>query len=352
MCISGFIIWINSPSSSSSSGGHKDRLLDWTHIKLPVSSSSSKVHGICPGLRASSKPALVVARVQDDGDVQWLQKLSHKYHLCIYDSDAPPDAVSKHLRVPANRGHEAMAYLTFIIDNYHDIPAAGAVFVHGSRFSWHNDHPEYDNADLLASLNVTAAIEPSGYHNMRCDWSAGTCPSDVKPQGSLENKLQSRVSPWELRTVADAAIPAAFAELFGGGKGDNVHLPHDMVLRSQCCAQFVVSQASIWQHSRNEYVALRQWLLSGSAPRDDRISGRILSYIWHILFIQHTSVATEGDFISLSSLNRLGCPDAQQCYCQLYGRCNLECSRPGHCKGQYSIPPRYALPDGWAEQHS
>jgi hypothetical protein len=72
-------------------------------------------------------------------------------------------------------------------------------------------------------------------------------------------------------------------------------------VRAQCCAQFVVSRDRIWQHGRDEYIALRQWLLDGSddgvarnaqrgsraAPGDDRVAGRIVSYLWHILFASY-----------------------------------------------------------------
>lgn len=62
-----------------------------------------------------------------------------------------------------------MGYLTFLIDNYENIPKSGVVFVHGSWLAWHNDEPSYDNAALLVMLNVPAALAPWGYHNLRCD---------------------------------------------------------------------------------------------------------------------------------------------------------------------------------------
>ena len=164
-----------------------------------------------------------------------------------------------------------MAFLTFLIDNYAHIPTAGAVFVHGSRWAWHNDAPDYDNAALLTALNVSAALAPWGYHNLRCDWSASTCPPSAPPQGSLETSLRAVTEPWNDRAVSDAALPGALAALFGGGEdastkaAGKVHLGRTAVVRAQCCAQFVVARDRVWQHSRDEYVALRQWLLDGSS---------------------------------------------------------------------------------------
>jgi hypothetical protein len=317
----------------------------------------------------------VVARVTADGDAKWLDRLADEYHLCVYTADVPVDATSTYLQVPENRGHEAMAYLTFMIDNYEHIPSAGAVFVHGSRWSWHNDGPDYDNAALLAALNVSAAVAPWGYHNLRCDWSASTCPaSEQVAQGSLGTSINALIEPWNQRVVSDAILPRAIVALFGGngdpaGQGQLL-LGRKDAIRSQCCGQFVVSRESVWQHSREEYVALRQWLLDGSvasvqtsrksdaAPGDDRIAGRILSYVWHILFLRETEAsddtlpaATDGH-IDLDKLNRLACPSAGECYCRLYGRCNLDHCSPGRCHGQYDIPQGFRLPADWAEKHS
>ncbi|RAL10676.1 DUF3431 domain-containing protein [Aspergillus homomorphus CBS 101889] len=253
-----------------------------------------------------------------------------------------------------------MGYLTFLIDNYDQLPAAGMVFVHGSRWAWHNDHGEYDNAALLGALNMSAALQPWGYHNLRCDWSVGTCPATQPAQGSLELQLQSVLEPWSARMASDVALPRALAALFGHDPRD-VHalLGRNDPVRAQCCAQFVVARPNAWQHSRDEYVALRQWLLDGmnprpgrknsAAPADDRVAGRILSYIWHILFVKHSAVRPEGELapgmVDLDRLNRVACPNAQECYCRLYGRCGLERCSVGTCKGEYIVPPEFKVPE-------
>lgn len=366
-----------------------EKTFAWTTIRYKTTSTTlPKTRGICPGLAGSSKPALVVARVAADGDSNWLNALADLYHICVYTADAPVDTHSTHLQVPANRGREAMAYLTFLIDNYAEIPAAGAAFVHGARWAWHNDALDYDNAALLAALNVSAALAPSGYHNLRCDWSVSTCsPSSAPPQGSLETTMRTMLEPWNARAISDAALPRALAALFGGD-GSAVGLDsaageyaspngHERLLlgrvdaiRSQCCAQFVVARDRVLQHSREEYVALRQWLLDGSsnsehspsrnaAPRDDGVAGRILSYLWHILFIQQGESNAEKlshrpySRVDLERLNVLACPRADDCYCRLYGRCNLEgCENPGHCHKQYILPRDLRLPKDWTATHS
>ncbi|KAF2164204.1 hypothetical protein M409DRAFT_68080 [Zasmidium cellare ATCC 36951] len=342
------VLFINLGSSS------QDRVFDWNTVRYKSAARSlPEARGACPGLSQTRKPALVISRVAADGDSAWLKPLEKKYHLCVYTVDDAKDRASYHLQVPANRGHEAMVFLTFLADNYENIPAAGAVFIHGARYQWHNDQPEYDNLDLLSSLNVSNALKPYGYHNLRCDWSASTCSAkESVPQRSLETVFKARLQPWDARAVSDVALSDALVTLFGGGKpNEQVLLGRFDAVRSQCCAQFVVSPQHIWQHSRAEYVALRQWLLDGghgqgTAPLDDRVAGRIISYVWHILFMQDARSP-----ISLDQLNAQACPSAPDCYCRLYGRCNLQGCTSGGCRGQYNLPPGFRLPAGFEKAH-
>jgi hypothetical protein len=349
-------------------GQSSQQTYDWISIRYKNTSTAlPRPRGRCPGLEDTTKPALVVARVSADGDQKWSNSLSKKYHLCVYTADAPLDEDSTTLQVPANRGHEAMAYLTYLIDNYDVLPAA-SVFVHGSRWAWHNDSPDYDNVKLLHALNVSSALAPAGYHNLRCDWSAGTCPASAAQQGSLETTINARLDPWNARAVSDAALPPALVNIFGGpmtkssatASKQRVGLGHADTVKAQCCAQFVVARENIQQHSRAEYTALRQWLLDsgpGSAPKDDRTAGRILSYLWHILFLpqqDYSPRASPGSYggVRLDRINSLACPSAAECYCRLYGRCNLVgCVAPDACLGQYEIPPDYKLPADWEASH-
>lgn len=352
-----FVLYLNH------NGSDKDQAYAWTTIRYKTTASRlPAAHGLCPGLGQDGKPALVVSRVAADGDAEWLNRLTDRYHLCVYTVDAPKDDATEFLQVPANRGHESMAYLTFIIDNYDFIPAAGVVFIHGSRFAWHNDHTTYDNFKLLAKLDVSAALEPHGYHNMRCDWSASACSSSYgPPQNSLETALNAKLQPWDYRAKSDVALVKALGVLYGSNGGGERHervgLGRSDALRTQCCAQFVVARERILQHSREEYIALRQWLLDGSedgihknhnaAPEDDKVAGRILSYIWHILFLPHSRHEAR----SLTKLNELGCPPAPDCYCRLYGLCNLQGCTMESCYGQYTLPADFTLPDDWASTH-
>jgi hypothetical protein len=221
------ILYLNRPQSDN-------KEFAWTKIRYKTSSIPPEARGICPKLSKSTKPALIVSRVVTDGDSKWLDSLSDKYHLCIYKVGEPTNKKSVDLQVPANKGHEAMAYLTFLIDNYDQIPESGAVFVHGSRWAWHNDHPEYDNAILLRDLNVTEALKGWGFHNLRCDWSLSTCSPKYSPQGSLDTSMQSVLAPYDAKAVSDAALPGALASLFGSSdKSSKVELGRNNAIRAR-----------------------------------------------------------------------------------------------------------------------
>jgi hypothetical protein len=41
------------------------------------------------------------------------------------------------------------------------------------------------------------------------------------------------------------------------------------------------------------------------------------------------------------------CPSAEDCYCKVFGICNLTCPNQGSCEGRYTLPPYSSLPKGW-----
>jgi hypothetical protein len=111
-----FILYLNRPQP-------KDRSFSWNKVRYKTTAAAlPEARGICPNLSGSKKPALVVSRVAADGDPAWTDALSKRYHLCVYNVDSALDKSSNYLQVPANRGHEAITYLTFLIVNYAEIP--------------------------------------------------------------------------------------------------------------------------------------------------------------------------------------------------------------------------------------
>lgn len=191
------------------------------------------------------------------------------------------------LHPPENKGHEAMAYLTFIIAHYHDLPSI-IVFLHPHRKSmpqsWHNDAEDNDNVKSVRGLRLDY-VRKHGYANMRCAEIPG-CPDEIQPfRGDPERMFE-------------VPFADAYVYLFGGNHST---VPHTVA--AACCAQFAVSKAQVLARPKSDYVRYRQWLLD--TDLHDEISGRVMEYMWHIIF----------------GKDPVWCPDAAKCQCEQFGRC-------------------------------
>lgn len=45
-------------------------------------------------------------------------------------------------------------------------------------------------------------------------------------------------------------------------------------------------------------------------------------------------------------MDPIHCPNAAECYCNVWGLCELKCSQD-ECEGRYELPPYSTLPEGW-----
>lgn len=167
-----------------------------------------------------------------------------------------------------NKGHEANAYLTYLVDNYYQLPSTIA-FVHphekGYPQAWHTDAPNYSNVHSLQMLNVDF-VQSNGYVNLRCISNPG-CPDEVQPFREPPNESR----PYE------CAFPEAWKYIF-----ENEDVPH--VSATPCCAQFAVSKEQVLKRSLSFYTRAHRWLQN--TPLDDDTSGRVFEYLWHIIFGQ------------------------------------------------------------------
>ena len=189
-----------------------------------------------------------------------------------------------------NKGHEGNAYLTFIMEHYDNLPDI-VVFLHAARngtfAGWHNDAPGHDNLFSVQNLRLNYVLE-QGYVNLRCSWTPG-CPDAVQPFRH----------PPDPRKHAEPYIAAAWAQMFPGEK-----VPE--VFAVPCCAQFAVTREQILKRPREDYERYFQWLMESEL--DDTVSGRVMEYLWHIIF----------------GRNAVHCPKRLQCYCNTYGMCSTD----------------------------
>lgn len=201
--------------------------------------------------------------------------------------------------IPGNKGNEAMAYLTYLIEHLSVLPDI-VVFAHPHEIAWHNSAAHYSNTSLMLREINYHRVKRLGYMNLRCDWTPG-CPSWI--QTSRDGTYnEGKGEEWYLARVYD--------DLFGTSRG-----PLPPVFGSACCAQFVVSRERIQQRvSLSELVRWRQWLLDTKIS--NYFSGRIWEYLWHFVFSDPSTDKKNGD--TKQSIN---CPSEFICYCDGYGVC-------------------------------
>ncbi|KAL5119627.1 hypothetical protein ACEQ8H_002473 [Pleosporales sp. CAS-2024a] len=257
--------------------------------------------------RSKTRRTAVVVASQASENATWLDDFFPQWEKKIYRVD---DA-SAALTVPKNKGRESMVYLTYIIDNYDALPD-NVLFLHPTRYQWHNDDPDYDGLPMLRRFQLPY-LEEQGYVNIRCAWTLG-CPAEIKPLAE-EGEHREAVH-------AGGDYKHAFQQLFPG-----TEVPTEVGV--SCCAQFAATREKIRERKKSDYVKYRQWIMDTELA--DSISGRVLEYSWHMIFGKPP----------------VHCPSAKECYCKTFGLCNLTCNSERDCEGRYVLPPFSSLPIGW-----
>jgi len=222
-----------------------------------------------------------MGRLQSE-DVSWIPRELPDLDTKIYVVDGAD------FSVPANKGHEGMVYLTYIIEHYDNLPDV-VLFFHPHQRAWHNNVLlNIDSAETIRRLSSPHVIR-QGYMNARCHQDPG-CP----------NWLHVDRSPWlydrEKKPEEPFLTSQIFHELHPG-------VPIPKAISQPCCAQFAVSGERIRGRPRSAYIHYRDWLLNTDLT--DETSGRIMEYTWQYLF--------SGQFEF--------CPSQAACYCDGYGIC-------------------------------
>lgn len=220
---------------------------------------------------------------------------------------------------------------SYIIDRYDSLPG-NIIFHHAERFQWHNDNPDYDALPLLQRFRIEH-LKNEGYVNLRCVWVLG-CPTEIRPK--LDESPPVKNEPIHAKHV----YKGAFEELF-----PEIAVPD--VIGVTCCSQFAVRRETIHKRPIEDYIWYREWLTR--SPLGDDLSGRVLEYSWHSKFYVPTHPGKGPPAkppAVMFGKKSVHCPDAGQCYCKMYGMCDLKCEAD-KCENQYILPPVATLPKGW-----
>ncbi|KAF7713994.1 Uncharacterized protein PECH_006148 [Penicillium ucsense] len=298
--------WKLGPSATNSNHGAHSTDNSTTSASDRPSGQASQEQ-LTPLARPRQKELVIAAMSHDN--MSWVEENVPDWHANIYRADVAPGKAS--LTVPVNKGNEAMVFLTYIIDRYDSLPDV-SLFLHGGRYQWHNDNPLYDSVISINHLQLNH-VQETGYANLRCTWIIG-CPAELEPARYLRDRPQDPEHPTAVE------FPDRFMELF-----PDEDLPD--VVGAACCSQFAVSRDRIRSRRKEDYSRARQFLIDTSL--DSQTSGRIIEYVWHIMFGKPAQY----------------CPDTRQCYCQTYGYCNMT---DEDLRNQW-VWRGLKLPDGWPE---
>ena len=162
------------------------------------------------------------------------------------------------LTTPFNKGHEAMAYLTYIIDRYYTLPPTIA-FLHshrsGFRQAWHVDAPLHDNVFALQNLRLDT-VQRHGYVNLRCKRNPGCVRSQSKNSHITERIWEQVFRGTSTWPKENSSNPLSNSQERATEAEDPKMPSHISVA---CCAQFAVSQTQVLQRPLQDYVSIRQW---------------------------------------------------------------------------------------------
>ncbi|EAS32129.3 uncharacterized protein CIMG_03153 [Coccidioides immitis RS] len=251
-------------------------LCHWKFMKDTPSYRESNIH-----------KALVAAKTKAE-DIRWIHdtcsELNHT--AFIYTTETPPES---DLLIPRSaRGREAAAYLSFIIDYYHELPAY-SIFIHANQEQWHNDLFGPRTRDVLRHLRYEA-VDAQGYVNLRCMENPG-CPISANPLNPTQNDIS--------RDDVRAHLAEIYMDLFA--------VPRENVpkhIGGVCCAQFAVSRKQILRRPRTDYERMLRWVAE-TQTTDDFGVGWVMEKVWHIVF----------------GMEAIYCPQYNQCRCDNYGWC-------------------------------
>ena len=167
------------------------------------------------------------------------------------------------------------------------------VFMHAHRsgnLSWHTDAPGHDAVINLKSLKLDYVLE-KGYANLRCRAQPG-CPVAIQP--FRDGPIPEEITRNNAMRVVESNMVQAWEYIFPG-----TSVPEQ--IGAACCAQFAVTKQQIRNRPFEDYERVFQWLME--SPLDDAISGRVLEYLWHILFGRN---AQQYDEVFMHSTSTLG----------------------------------------------
>lgn len=171
-----------------------------------------------------------------------------------------------------------MAYLTYILQNYNDLPTH-TIFTHGHAHSWHQPEPL---AWKIRALDFSL-LDTEGYINLRCGLKPGCDDGTILGSNHPEPRDHPKVRQM---------MPAWWELMYRPPHGRWDFGPYPPELGQPCCAQFAVTRARILSRPREFYEAYRRPMerdvteykaLLGNLWNGYRM-GILYEHTWHVVF--------------------------------------------------------------------
>ncbi|RJE27457.1 hypothetical protein PHISCL_00191 [Aspergillus sclerotialis] len=259
------IIGADDPRGSYGSGG----------MRPPESKFST-------ALQNTVNDKVIVVGKREDEDTDWVIDELPDWQHAIYTVDNPNAPLS----LPQNKGKEANVYLQYIISNYDFLPSV-IVFLHSHRSgypqAWHTEFADHSNVRSIRMLQ-TDFVRKNGYANLRCNHKPG-CPAEVQPFRAPDpGRPQEQALPevWSVFFGDGSGSGGKSGTESGSKSGNGTAVPLPQVIAATCCSQFAVSREQVWARPLSDYQRFHRWVVE--TELDDDTSGRVMEYMWHIIF--------------------------------------------------------------------
>lgn len=162
---------VQPPNDEDSNPSDTTALLSETNISTPNWNPTTKYEsGPLKPPGSTYIKTIIVPKTKND-DVDWIFSNfgeDPQIQSAIYVVDDP----SAELHTPRNKGHEVLAYLSFIVEQYENLSDVN-IFLHSHRFAWHNNELLSHDAVQMISRLSSERVQREGYMNLRCAWEPG-----------------------------------------------------------------------------------------------------------------------------------------------------------------------------------
>jgi hypothetical protein len=188
------------------------------------------------------------------------------YHVHVYTRNPPSTLFPLHIHfhVIPNHGHEALAYVSYMVDFYTHLPDK-VLFLHGHSESWHQ------KLHIVHLLQRVVWQQPTPY----CVITQTPPPnSETDTWVSLyDKKFASSLHVWSV-LFPNETLPS-YLEFYG-------------------CAQFAATRAALQRLDLNQWRTLYHYLLTNTAL-DDKHKAIGLERLWKYLLTRSAHLQPEHD---------------------------------------------------------